>query len=215
MKRDQGAPVPGDAQVPTAESRTGITRLAQIQIFGAAGFLGLLTAVVGLMVWTAVNQRGQLPQLTVEDFEQAKQRWQVHAPADYDITIQVSGRQAAVYHVEVRTGEVVVSTRNSRPLKQRRTRGTWSVPGMFLTMQADVDNAEQHRLGTAKEGVPQVQLHALFDPEFGYPQRYHRTELRKFGNNEAVFWEVTQFDVIPGDVVAGADSGKADHRTVR
>ncbi|MDP6059797.1 MAG: hypothetical protein QGH33_12940, partial [Pirellulaceae bacterium] len=118
------------------------------------------------------------------------------APLDYDVTIEVAGRQSAVYHVEVRAGEVVVSTRNSMPLKQRRTQGTWSVPGMFNTMQSDVDNAEQHRLGTAAEGVPQVYLLALFDPQYGYPQRYHRTELRKWANNSVVFWEVTQFDVV-------------------
>lgn len=179
------------------------SRLGRLQIFVAAGFLGVLTAVAGLTAWTALSNRGRLPPLTVEAFEQAKQLWQAQSPPDYNITIEVAGRQAAVYHVEVRAGEVVVSTRDSLPLKQRRTRGTWSVPGMFNTMQSDVDHAEQHRLGTAADGVPQVHLLALFDPQFGYPQRYHRTELRKFGNNDVVSWEVSQFDVVSGDDPAG------------
>lgn len=177
-------------------SNLAFSRLGQMQVLVAACFLGVLTAIAALMAWTAVSNRGQLPPLAIEDFEQARQLWQANAPLDYDVTIEVAGRQSAVYHVEVRAGEVVVSTRNSMPLKQRRTQGTWSVPGMFNTMQSDVDNAEQHRLGTAAEGVPQVYLLALFDPQYGYPQRYHRTELRKWANNSVVSWEVTQFDVV-------------------
>jgi hypothetical protein len=193
-------------------SSHGFSRLARMQILVAACFLGVLTAVIGLMVWTAFGNRGQLPPLTVEDFNQARQRWQANAPLDYDVTIEVAGRQAAVYHVEVRAGEVVVSTRNAMPLKQRRTRGTWSVPGMFNTMQSDVDNAEQHRLGTAAAGVPHVHLLALFDPRFGYPQRYHRTELRKWANNDVVSWEVTQFDVVSAEKPAvPVASNKSSH----
>ena len=184
-----------DAPTPSR----GFSRLAQMQILVAASFFGVLTAVAGLMAWTAIGNQGQLPPLAIDDFEQARQLWQANAPLDYDITIEVAGRQAAVYHVEVRAGQVVVSTRNSMPLKQRRTRGTWSVPGMFNTMQSDVTNAEQHRQGTAAAGVPRVHLLALFDQRFGYPQRYHRTELRKWANNDVVSWEVTHFNVVSGE----------------
>jgi len=186
----------GGAECGTSRPQSGMTRLAQTQRLVAAAVLGVFTSLLVMMIWTAMSNRGQLPPLTLDDFEHAKQRWQTQAPPNYDVTIDVAGRQAAVYHVEVRSHEVIVSTRDGIPLKQRRTRGTWSVPGMFNTMQSDVDNAEQHRLGTADEGVPQVKLRAVFDPEFGYPKRYHRTELRKFGNNEVVSWEVRQFEVV-------------------
>ncbi len=87
---------------------------------------------------------------------------------------------------------------------------------MFNTMHSDVDNAEQHRQGTAAEGVPQVHLLALFDPQFGYPQRYHRTELRKWANNDVVSWEVTQFDVVSGENPAvQVESGKTGIGTLR
>jgi len=193
-------------------SSRAFSRLAQLQILVAASFLGVLTAVGGLMAWTAFSNQGQLPPLVIHDFEQARQLWQANAPLDYDITIEVAGRQAAVYHVEVRAGKVVVSTRNSLPLKQRRTQGTWSVPGMFNTMQSDVNSAEQHRQGTAAAGVPHVHLLALFDPRFGYPQRYHRTELRKWANNDVVSWEVTQFNVVSGENPAvPVESNKSGH----
>lgn len=205
---------------PPAESSVAQPRrtspLGQMQTLAAAGFLGVLTAVVVLMAWTAASNRGKLPSLTVEEFEAAKQRWRANEPDDYDVTIEVAGRQAATYHVEVRAGEVMVATRDSIPLKQQRTRGTWSVPGMFNTIQSDVDNAEQHRLGTAAEGVPQVHLLALFDSQYGYPQRYHRTELRKWGNNAVVSWEVTEFRVLSA---AGGelpvDSGKPENGTLK
>jgi hypothetical protein len=208
IEPSQGQDERSDAPI----SSRGFGRLAQMQVLVAAGFLGVLTAAVGLMAWTAISNQGKLPLLAVEDFERARQRWQANAPLDYDVTIEVAGRQAAVYHVEVRDGEVVVSTRNSMPLKQRRTRGTWSVPGMFNTMQSDVDNAEQHKRGTAAAGVPQVHLLALFDPRFGYPQKYHRTELRKWANNDVVSWEVTQFDVVSAEKPAvPVESKKSGH----
>ncbi len=214
MQHQEPSPEASGERPAGAVAKRARDRLGQLQVWGAAGVLGLLTALGGLMLWTAATHDHDLPELTVEAFEQGQARWRAAAPPDYDITIEVSGRQAAVYHVEVRNRQVVVSTRNGIPLKQQRTRGTWSVPGMFGTIQSDVDHAEQHRQGTAGPGVPQVVLFAVFDPTFGYPQRYHRTELQKSGNNRVVYWDVTQFDVVATGSLRGAESGKSDQTTL-
>ena len=76
-------------------SRT-FSRLAKVQILVAASLLGVLTAVVGLMAWTAIRNHGNLPPLALKDFERARQRWQANEPLDYDVTVEVAGRQAAV-----------------------------------------------------------------------------------------------------------------------
>jgi hypothetical protein len=67
---------------------------------------------------------------------------------------------------------------------------------MFATIQSDVTNLEKHRQGTAEPQTPQVLLRAQFDPILGYPRRYHRTELQRWGTNVEVSWTVVSFDVL-------------------
>ena len=67
---------------------------------------------------------------------------------------------------------------------------------MFGTIQSDVTNLERRRAGTADQTTPQVLLRGEFDSDLGYPVRYHRTELQKWGNNVEVTWEVTSFETL-------------------
>ncbi len=70
---------------------------------------------------------------------------------------------------------------------------------MFGTIQSDIVNRQRHRAGTADRQTPQVSLRGRFDPELGYPQRYHRTELQKWSTNSEVSWEVTLFEQLGPD----------------
>jgi hypothetical protein len=148
------------------------------------------------MYVTAARNRDRLPQLDVAEFMVSKQKWRDADVQDYRVVVEVTGRQAATYSVEVRGGEVRTAARNGQPLRQKRTFATWSVPGMFNTIQSDVANLEKHREGTADRQTPQVLLRAQFDPVLGYPKRYHRTELQKWSTNEEVSWTVVAFDVL-------------------
>lgn len=134
--------------------------------------------------------------MSPEDFYAAKQQWQTGGPKSYDIEITVTGRQAALYYTEVRDGEVTLATRDGEILSRRRTIDTWSVPGMFTTIQSDVLNVERHRDGKATRDTPQLLLRGVFDEQHGAPRRYHRTELRKWGPNVEVMWEVTRFEIV-------------------
>jgi hypothetical protein len=157
----------------------------------ATMFIG---AAVTLVVIGLFRGGTATPELTVETFTAAQQRWRRHGPANYIVEIRVEGRQPATYRVEVVDGIAVRADRNGRPLKQDRTFATWSVRGMFGTMDSDVRNAEQQRAGSAAANVAQLRLRALFDEELGYPVRYERVEMVKFGNNRSVTWEVVAFE---------------------
>ena len=173
-------------------------RWAWLALLMAAGMLFGLAAMLGITVF---SRRGRLPRLTPEAFATARQRWDAQGPDDYNVLATVSGRQPATYRVEVRGGQIRSALRNGHPLRQRRTLGTWSVPGMFGTISSDLDSQRRVADGTANATTPRVRLRAVFDPQLGYPIRYHRMEIRSHGGNYEIAWEV-QFDALP---VAVAD----------
>ena len=94
--------------------------------------LGLLAGLafgILLMVILATLQKGSAARrLTPELFRTAAETWKKGEPPDYDIEVQVTGNQPATYFVEVRGGEAILALRNGKPLTQRRTFSTWSVP---------------------------------------------------------------------------------------
>jgi hypothetical protein len=162
--------------------------------------LGTLAGIgIGLIIMLLVVRQANYdptPNLTVKEFDAAYDRWKANAPPDYDIEIRVTGPQAAVYRASVRSGQPEAAWRNDRPLTQRRTFGTWSVPGMFSTISRDVAALEQ---AAAKGAQPPLILRAAFNAEHGYPERYRRIDngSRKGGDASAVTWDVTSFEVVP------------------
>jgi hypothetical protein len=155
----------------------------------AAGLLLGLLAMIGLAL---VNRGKVSPKLTPEAFRAAVDKWEREQPRDYDIEIEVRGNQPATYFVEVREGQARLALRNGKPLTQRRTFSTWSVPGMFATMSRDVGALERRAAGTADESTPDLNLRATFDPRYGYPARYRRLQ---YQSSVEVEWEVTRFEI--------------------
>lgn len=181
----------------TSDSAEPSQRMRRIATYTSAGLLGVAAGIVGLLTMVVLRNQQTLPKLTPDRFYEAKARWEENAPANYNIEVAVTGRQAAVYYAEVRDGEVFAATRDGEVLSRLRTVDTWTVPGMFGTIQSDVVSLEKHRSGTASQNTPQVLLRGYFDEQTGVPLRYHRTELRKWGPNAEVMWEVRQFAILP------------------
>ncbi|MCA9122155.1 MAG: hypothetical protein H6822_36775 [Planctomycetaceae bacterium] len=171
--------------------------MRRIATFTTAGLLGVAAGIAALLTIVLLRHQQSLPKLTPEGFREAKVRWGERGPSSYDIEVSVTGRQAAVYHAEVRNGEVIAAMRDGEVLSRLRTVDTWTVPGMFTTIGSDVANLERHIAGTADVNTPQVLLRAQFDEQTGLPLRYHRTELRKWGPNIEVMWEVTRYRAVP------------------
>jgi len=179
------------SQPKKARSPLGCARWIIVALAAAVVTFAVIMVIVGV-------RRGTMVPLTGERLEQATKLWDEHGAADYDIEIQVAGRQAARYQVQVRGGEPQQATRNGEPLSQKRTWWTWSIPGMLETLRSDVRNMERYAAG--EKGVPHLSVLVEFDPELGYPRHYVRVESVKMGGNPEVTWNVTEFNIVePGD----------------
>lgn len=148
-------------------------------------------ALVMVGAFYALNSfRQELPpNLTRGSFDDAWDQWEETAPPDYHIEIDVVGPRTATYTVDVKDGAVTNATHNGDPLPSNpRTMRTWSVPGMFDTMERDVMHIE-----TAD--ASDLTLRAVFEPKYGYPMKYHRNDHR---NKFEMRWTVKDFTVHTG-----------------
>lgn len=168
----------GDSASPKSPASSAESRLRQLRI-------AILVMLAGVALSLAIifALRRSLPPLTAATLAEAKARWAAEAPSDYEVEIVVTGAQPATYAVEVKAGRAVSATRNGAPLKQPRTWETWTVPGMFGTLDSDVQSL--------KEG-DQLVVRCQFHPQFGYPAKY---ESFRADTRHQVDWEVTRFDV--------------------
>lgn len=146
--------------------------------------------MISLTVIGFIARSRRLPELDRARFDAARAAWMQAALPSYDVTVEVTGRQAAVYSAQVRNGDTIAATRNGQPLKQKRTLRTWSVPGMFDTIESDVENIESVANGTARPGTPKLVLRARFHPDLNYPERYQRIQ---WGSSHEVTWRVVEF----------------------
>lgn len=176
-----------DTQTPsvTGDRVGSSTRRRWLKGLLAANLLLGVSAVLVL-----VARRRGLPTVTAERLTQARAVWSERGPSSYRVRVRVTGRQAAIYEVVVRDGEVAAASRNGQPLKSSRTLGTWSVPGMYTTIQLDLD--------AIARGQP-VMIRAEFDERLGYPRRFHRLDTSGTTGNPEVYWEVDRLEAGAGD----------------
>ena len=168
-------------------------RRAKLREKIVAGICGSLLAIfcvfVGVAFWAS---RQRIPVMTRNGFDSAVTRWNTRACANYVIATRVEGNQPALYEVRVVDNEVIQALRNGHPLRDQRTLGTWSVPGMFGTIERDLIHTE------SQEGQAEADLHlrAEFDAEWGFPRRYLRVQ---WGESNQVRWQVERFEPNPVD----------------
>ncbi len=181
---------------PTTSASAPRDPLRRVTAIATAILSGAVFAFACVMIPVILWNRGSLPPLTQERFNEARKTWKANGPASYDVEIEVVGRQSATYRVQVRGGVVQTALRNGQPLKQARTMGTWSVPGMFGTIAIDMENVRKVLEGNADRATPQLTLRGTFHSELGYPQSYYRVEKVKRGSNPEVSWRVVSFDIV-------------------
>ena len=166
-------------------------------VAGVCGsLLALFCVFVGASFWAS---RHRIPVMTRESFNAAVARWQAVECSNYVIATRVEGNQPALYEVRVVDNQVTEALRNEYPLRDQRTLGTWSVPGMFGTIERDLVRTE----GQAGRLADDLHLRAEFDAEWGFPRRYLRVQ---WGESNQVRWQVERFETEPVD---GTGNGRA------
>jgi hypothetical protein len=168
----------------------GVSRIAA---YAAAAFFGAVVSLAGVLALARWLGPPAIPEITDAALSAARDSWQRRAPANYELDVQVTGRDVATFTVRVRGGAVVHVLRDGEPMSHQRTWGTWTVPGMFETIERDLESADRGRAGELEPGALQLLLRGVFDPEWGYPKAYHRIELHRFLPNKEVSWEITRF----------------------
>jgi Family of unknown function (DUF6174) len=161
----------------------------QSVIIGLA-ILGLIlvAGIVLLQVFVA----DRIPELTEAQLEAAEQLWKQHGPSNYDLDLELRGAQPGNVHIEVRNHVVAATTRNGR-IPPAWTWDTWSVPGMFETLEQDLQTAEDPEREIQAAPGTHWWLRCEFDQRYGIPRRYHR---QVSSNGPEVYWHVTRFKAL-------------------
>jgi hypothetical protein len=154
------------------------------------GSLAIILTVTIVAIVLQVFVADRIPPLTEARLEAAQELWEQQGPRSYDMDLEIRGAQPGRVHVEVRDGKVTAMTRDGRS-PPARTWDVWTVPGQFETLERELVLAEdpQHEMDVA--AGTQLQLRCEFDPQFGFPRRYHRYAT---GGAPEVFWRVTRFE---------------------
>jgi hypothetical protein len=133
------------------------------------------------------------PEMTEAGLRAAEALWEKQGPPGYDMDLEIRGAEPSNIHVEVRDGEVTAMTRDGRSPPER-TWYVWSVPGQFETLERELVLAEDPQHEMDVPAGTKLQLRCEFDPEFGFPRRYHRYAT---GGAPEVSWRVTRFEPRP------------------
>ncbi len=150
---------------------------------------GLALGLASLGAWMVMH-RDQAPRLTRPAYDAALGVWKENGPADYDLDIELTGNRPGKIRVKVRKGEVVSMARDGVEPRQRRTWDVWSVPGMFDTLEQELDMAANPAKAFNTPSASEMIMWADFDPKLGYPKKYDRVVL---GADFEVHWQVTRF----------------------
>ena len=161
-----------------------LSRRTTLFVLGSIAF-----ALVSLVLALEYFVVERIPLLTESELNGAKKRWQEHGPASYDMDIELRGAQPGNVQVNVRNRVVTAETRDGRVPKEH-TWETWTVPGMFNTMETDMEIAEDPEQAIQAAPGTKWQLRSEFDPMLGIPRRYHRLAT----SGPDVYWRVTRFE---------------------
>jgi hypothetical protein len=179
----------GGRRMPSSDEnesrrRRRLPRRATIFAIGSIVF-----AIVALLLAVEFFVVERIPPMTQADVDRAKKLWLERGPTDYDMSIELRGAQPGKVEVSVRHRVVAAETRNGR-VPPEHTWDTWSVPGMFDTLEKDLDIAENPEQTIQAPPGAKWQLFCEFDPDLGIPRRYHRLA----SGGPEVYWRVTKFE---------------------
>lgn len=128
--------------------------------------------------------------LTTERLAHARARWEEAGPASYVLELELSGSLEDRRRIQVEDGEVVAMTTSDVPVPDH-TWSYWSVEGLFVFLEQELQNAADPRHAYGVEDPSRVILQADFDPDLGYPEYFLRHVM---GTTRSTGWEVVHFE---------------------
>jgi hypothetical protein len=161
-----------------------LSRRTTLFVLGSIAFA--LASLVLALEFFVVER---IPLLKQSELDAARKLWQEHGPVSYDMDIELRGAQPGRVQLSVRNRVVAAETRDGRVPKEH-TWETWTVPGMFNTLETDMEIAENPEQTIQAAPGTKWQLRCEFDPKLGIPRRYHRLA----SGGPEVYWRVTRFE---------------------
>jgi hypothetical protein len=161
-------------------------RLRRIAVSIGCIVLGI---VCGLVVFGLSSFRRPPPAMSAADFDEAVARWQAGGPENYEMVVEVSGRQNGTMHVVVTDHKPVSITRSGVSIPTH-TWAYWTVEGLFEVIRTDLEGLDQPERAFGTPDVSQLVQQAEFDAELGYPRRYRRAVL---STGDSIEWEIVDF----------------------
>ena len=146
---------------------------------------GAVAALVLVFAFSGIGAK-ELSVVDEATVDKARSEWDSLNITDYRIKVEVVGPNPGVYEVDVAGGVPVTSTFKGKPLTDDRTKGTWTVPGMFRTIDLDLYYRSQN-----DRPDDRLLVKAAFDPEYHFPARFQRHD---FDARTSVTWEVLEFE---------------------
>jgi hypothetical protein len=169
------------------ESEPGPSRrLRRIAISIGCIVLGI---ICGLVVFGLTSFRRPPPPMSASDYEAAVARWESNRPANYEMELEVSGRQSGTMYVVVKGHEPASITRGGVPIP-KHSWAYWTVDGLFKVIHTDLEGLDQPERAFGTPDVSQLVQQAEFDAELGYPRRYRRAVL---STGDSIEWEIVEF----------------------
>lgn len=149
-----------------------------------------LGLAVGALVGLFYKMRRPSEPLTLENLQQARQRWAQVKPKAYTMEIQIRGAQHGNHHIEVRDGTVRMTT-GGAPVNED-TAERWTVDGLFNFLETELANVDRAKELYNVDGPSRIVLRVHYDPRFSYPAYFHR---HVPGGTKDIEWIVRKFEV--------------------
>ena len=153
-------------------------------------WIGLGIGLIAGAITLYVALRADGTELTRADWDAARARWRNASIRGYIIEIETRGLRPALHRVVVAQGKVVERTTDGE-LAPARVHGTWSVDGMFDTLDMELRNRANPKIPYGVDSADQVVTRVVFDKKYGFPRSYLRHVLGRTGSIE---WVVKSFE---------------------
>ena len=147
-----------------------------------------------LLVFLLLLSCSRISELTPEALHAAQARWEQSGPPNYRMVVETDSdrMEPSRYEVTVRAKQIVKLERNGSPLQPGAGDSSYSVEGLFQTMDQEIDLATKPQKLGAPPGYASYPM-ARFDAVTGRLLRFQRSV---GGTKNSIEINVTAFEAL-------------------